>query len=117
MHGNKPAVRKVGKSMTRKRPDSSAIILKERLHRVIRQSTRLPENCHLSVVPSIQTIGSAHPNASIVRRQHGPIVIGRQTLFHGNGGDGELPKAVEPSIGGGPDVALTVLEETEDEVA
>ena len=52
-----------------------------------------------------------------LRRQNGPIGVGRQTLFHRNRGDGELSKAVETSIGGNPDIALAVLEKAEDKIA
>ena len=117
LRGNKPAVRKPGKSLTREGPDSSAIVLKDRLRRIIRQSTRLAEDGHVSVIPPVQTIGGANPNAAISRCQHGPDIIAGQALFHGNGGDGELSEAVQSSIGGGPDIALTVFKKTEDEVA
>jgi hypothetical protein len=38
-YGNKPAILEVGSSILRERPNSPAVVLKERLHTVIGQST------------------------------------------------------------------------------
>jgi hypothetical protein len=38
-------------------------------------------------------------------------------LFDRKSSDGELSKAVESASGGHPDIALTILEKTEDDVA
>src|ERR1700680_2062221 len=85
--GNKPSVLEVGSSIRGERPNSAAIVLKERLHTVIRQSgighlahiefsflfcatapglcASLSVNVDLPVIPSVQTVGSAKPNAAV----------------------------------------------------
>ena len=117
IYGNEPAVLEISKSVTRGHPDSSSIILKQRLQRIIRQSTCLAEDCRLSIFPPGQTLVSANPNAPICGREHGLSSIARQTLFHRNSSDGQLSKPVKSSGGGDPDIAFTILEETEDDVA
>src|SRR6185436_12753824 len=103
-YGHKPAVVEIGKSASRGHPDAPAIILVQRLHQIIRQSTRLTEDCSLSILPPRQTVVSGYPYAPIRGRdQRGSIVAG-QTLFRRNSRDGKLSKAVECSYGGDPDV-------------
>ena len=111
IYGNKPAVLEISKSVTRGHPDSPTIILKQRLWRIIRQSTCLAEDCRLSILPPGQTIVSANPNAPICGRSTDEQ-IARQTLFHRNSSDGELSKPVESPSGGDPDIAFTILEKT-----
>jgi hypothetical protein len=89
-YGNKPSILEVGRSVLGERPNSPAIVLKERLHTVIRQSaighlahiefsfffcTAAPGQCasltvnrDLAVTPSVQTVRSAKPNATVPRR-------------------------------------------------
>jgi hypothetical protein len=43
--------------------------------------------------------------------------VAGQALLHRNSGHGELAKAVESSGAGDPDIALTILEKTKDDVA
>ena len=84
---DKPAIFKVGSPTLRECPNSPAIVLKERLHTVIRQSTighlahvefsflfgpaapalcaSLTVNRDLPVIPSVQTVGSAKPNTAV----------------------------------------------------
>src|SRR5258708_20630126 len=85
-YGNKPSILKVGSSILGKSPNSAAIVLKERLHTVIRQSAidrlahigfsflfcagpclcgSLAVNRDLTVIPPVQTIRSAKPNAAV----------------------------------------------------
>src|SRR5208283_1950222 len=104
--GNKPPGLDVSKPAARECPDAPAIILKEGLRR-IQLSTCVADNGDPSVIPLVQTIAGAKPYASVSRCCHGPDNIGRQTLSHGNCGDRKLPKTVEPSIGGHPDIAFT----------
>jgi hypothetical protein len=59
---------------------------------------------------------SANPNAPICGCEHGLSSIAGQTLFPRNSSDRELSKPVESSCGGDPDIAFTILEETEDDV-
>ena len=56
--------------MTRERPDTPAIILKERLRRIIQLSTCVADRRNLSVIPLVQTIAGAKPNAAIPRSQN-----------------------------------------------
>ena len=77
------------------------------------QSTAsLAVNRNLPVLPSVQAIDSAKPNAAIPGRQNGHNVGIRQTLLHRNRGDGEVAKAVEAISGGYPNIAFTILKET-----
>src|ERR1700733_2202796 len=84
---DKPAIFEVGRSPLRERPNSPAIVLKKRLHTVIRQSpighlahlrfpffvgVAAPRGCgpmtvnrDLAVIPSVQTVGSAKPNTAV----------------------------------------------------
>src|SRR6266404_239227 len=86
-YGDKPAILKVGSPTLRECPNSPAIVLKERLHTVIRQSTinhlahvefsslfgaaapalcaSLTVNRDLPVIPSVQPVGSAKPNTAV----------------------------------------------------
>src|ERR1700682_5876473 len=86
-HGDKPAILKVGSPTLSERPNSPAIVLKERLHTIIRQSTidhlvhvgfsfpfgaatppvcaSLTVNRDLPVIPSVQTVRSAKPNTAV----------------------------------------------------
>jgi hypothetical protein len=86
-YGDKPAIFEVGSPTLRERPNSPYIVLKERLHTVIRQSTigylahiefsflcaaAAPGRCasfavnrDLSVIPSVQTLGGAKPDTSV----------------------------------------------------
>src|SRR5208337_439990 len=113
----KPAVLEISKSATREHPDSPTIILKQRLRRIIRQPTCLAEDCCLSTLPPGQALVSADPNAPICGCEHGLSGIARQPLLHRNSSDGELSEPVESSRGGDPDIAFTILEKTEDDVA
>src|ERR1700733_5946166 len=87
VYRDKPAIFEVGRSPLRERPNSPAIVLKKRLHTVIRQSTighlahlrfsfllgvAAPRGCgpmtvnrDLAVIPSVQTVGSAKPNTAV----------------------------------------------------
>jgi hypothetical protein len=59
----------------------------------------------------------SYPNAPILGCQDGVRSIAGQTLFCRKGSDGELSKAVESSSRVHPDVAFTILEEIQDDVA
>jgi hypothetical protein len=115
--GDKPAVLEISKAVTRGHPDPPTVVLKQRLWRIIRQSTRFPEDGSLSILPPRQTLVSANPNAAIRRCEHGLSSIAGQTLSHGNSTNGELSKPVESSSAGDPDSAFTILEKTKDDVA
>src|SRR5271165_1278903 len=60
---------------------------------------------------------SANPNAPIRGCEHGLRRIAGQTFFLRNSREREFSKPVESSTGGGPDVAFTVLEKPEDDIA
>src|SRR5208283_5915179 len=64
---NKPAVLNVDKSTASERPDAPAIILKERLRRIIRLSASFADSRHLSVIPPVQTVATGNPYAAIPR--------------------------------------------------
>jgi hypothetical protein len=86
-YGGKPAIFEVSSPPLRERPNSPAIVLKQRLHTVIRQSTighlahirfsflfaaaapagcgALTVNRDLAVIPSVQTVRSAKPNTAV----------------------------------------------------
>src|SRR6266566_5956070 len=84
-NGNKPPILKIGNAAKRRDPNSPALVPKERHHGIVRQSiivylahrrrmSRACERAHaslavnrvLSVIPSVQTVESADPNASIL---------------------------------------------------
>jgi hypothetical protein len=130
-YGDKPAILEVGNAATRRYPNAPPIILTKGLHGVIWQSivgyiahiefssgvtarglcTPFTVNRNLPVVPSVQAIISAKPNAAISGRYDGPNNRVRQTLFHRNRGDSEGAKAVEAIFCGDPKIAFTVLKE------
>jgi hypothetical protein len=88
------------------------IVLEEGLHGIIRQSTvSLAVNRNLPVIPSVQAVASAEPNAAIRGRQDGPDVVIRQTLLDRNRGGSEVAKTVEAIKSGNPNIAFTVLKE------
>jgi hypothetical protein len=109
---DKPVILEVGDPAMGGNPNSPAIVLKERIHVIIRQSTApFAVNGNLSVVPSVQAIPSAKPDAAIPGRQHGHNGSVGQTLLYGNRWDGEVTKAVEAIYRGDPNIALAILEE------
>src|SRR5947209_6159830 len=57
-YGHKPPVFEIGKSMSRKHPDSLARVLKQRLCEIVGQSTRLMKDCGFSIPQSVQPIAS-----------------------------------------------------------
>jgi len=117
-YGNKPSVLEVGNPATRGDPNSPAAVLEEGLHGIIRQSTgSLPENRNLPVLPSVQTVNCAKPNAAIAGRQDGNNCGIRQTLFHRTRGDGEVSKTVESVKGDYPNIALTIFKEPSSEIS
>jgi hypothetical protein len=115
---NKPAILEVGHPVMGGNPNSPMIILKERIHVIIRQSTTsLAVNRNLPVVPSVQAIPSAKPDAAIPVRQDGHNGSIGQTLLYRNRGDGNVSKAVEAIYGGDPNIAFAILEEPLDVIA
>src|SRR5271166_5275833 len=116
--GNKPAILEIGKPAIRGNPDSPAVILKQGPHHIVRQSTApLAVDRNLPVIPPVQSIASAKPNAAIPGRQDGPDGGARQTLFDRNRGDGDVAKAVEASAGGEPNVTCAILKNAINKVA
>src|ERR1700730_8931664 len=99
-YGNKPAALEIGNSKGRGRPNSGVIGLIEGVHIIIGQSTSLAVNRNLPVIPSVQAITRAEPNATIPRRQNGRNEVIRQTLRDRNCRDGEVAKAVETIVSG-----------------
>src|ERR1700741_5661411 len=87
---NKPSILEIGSSILGERPNSPALVLKERLHAVSRQSTigylahvefffwfgaaasgvcaTFAVNRDLPVIPSAQTVRSAEPNSAVLGR-------------------------------------------------
>src|SRR5580693_7013751 len=80
-YGNKPVILEVGNPATRGDPNSPAVVLKEGLHILIRQTTPLVVNRNLPVVPPVQAMNRAKPNAAIARRQNRPSPAIRQALL------------------------------------
>ena len=116
-HRNKPAIIVVSDSAKRGDPNSPAFVLKERI-RITRQSAvSLPISRNPPVIPSVQTISRAEPNAAIPGRQDRPNDSIRQALLHGDCGDGEVAKAVEAVHRSYPDIAFTILEEARNGIA
>src|ERR1700686_269489 len=86
---NKPSILEIGSSIRGERPNSPAIVLKQRLHAVSRQSTighlahieflfllgaaasglcaSFSVNRDLPVIPAVQTVRRAEPNAAVLR--------------------------------------------------
>src|SRR5712691_8727888 len=99
-------------------PNSSAVVLKEGRHTIIRQSTAsLAVNRISPVLPSVQAIIRAKPNAAIRGRQDRHNGVIRQTLLDRNGCDREAAKAVEAITRGYPHIAFSIFKEVVDEVA
>src|SRR5580692_5375236 len=95
-HGNKPAILQVGDPVERGDPNSPAFVLKEGIHIAQQSAASFPINRNPPIVPLVQAIESAQPNAAIPGRQDGPNgAVGRQTLLRRDRGDGEVAKAVE----------------------
>ena len=117
IYGNKPAFLEISKSATREHPDSAAIILVQRLYRVIWQSICFEENHSSVIFPRSQPVVSGHPNTSIRGCEHRHSRVTGQTLFYRNSGDGELSKPVESPRGRDPDIALMILEKAGDDVS
>src|SRR5271166_4704893 len=129
-HGNKPAILEVSNPAGRGDPNSPLTVLKERPSVVIgqpfvdylayqfltvaarKQPPSLAVNRNLPVIPSVQAINRAKPNAAISGRQNGPGFGIRQTLFDGNGGDGEVAKAIDAIRSGYPNIAFAILKES-----
>jgi hypothetical protein len=99
-------------------PNSPAIVLKDGIHGVIRQSTvSLAVNRNLPVIPSVQAIRSAKPNAAILGCENGPNEGVRQTLLARNRSHREVANAVDAIPGGHPNIAFTILKEIVNEIA
>src|SRR5262249_41808556 len=62
------------------------------------------------------TVGT-DPDAAVSGGQHGEDTRTRQPLAHGEGGDRDIPKAIEAAAGRDPDTAFTILEEPCDGIA
>src|SRR5262249_15233811 len=125
-----PVIVQVAELAERGDPNSSAIILKQRIRD---KSVEFPfafiaagywlcaapglcaalaENRNLPVIPSVQAAISAEPDASIPVCKNGPDNGMRQTLVHSKCGDSEIAKAVEPVSGSYPNIAFTILKES-----
>src|ERR1700722_13433725 len=116
-HGNKPAILQVGNPAERGDPNSSALVLKEGKHITRQSAASLAINRNPPVIPSVQAIESAKPNAAIPGRQNRLNEGVRQTLLYRDRGDGEVAKAVEAVTRGDPDIAFPILQETCNEIA
>ena len=79
--------------------------------------TPLAVNRHLPVIPSVQAIGSAKPNAAIPGRQDGPNNGTRQTLLDRYCGDGKVAKTVEAVGSGDPNIAFPIFKEPVNSIA
>src|SRR4029453_9026919 len=110
-------VRQIRQAAVREHPDSTTVILEERLRAVMRQSTALVEDRGVSVLPPGQAILGANPDAPIRGREHRQRCVAGEALFRGQRSYGELSKPVESSRGGDPDIAFTILEETAADIA
>jgi hypothetical protein len=110
--GKKPSILERSNPASRRDPNSTAVVLKEGPHAIIRQSTAsFAVYGNLAVLPSVQAIDSPQPNAAIPRREDGRNSGTRQTLRDGSRGDREVSKAVEATTRGDPNVALPIFKE------
>src|SRR5450631_709937 len=103
--------------MIRVQPDSTTIILKQGLYRIIWQTARLAENCGLPISPPGQTIVTPYPNTSIHPCYQRCKRVAGQSLFRRNRRDGEISKPVQSPRTGKSDIPFTILEETTARVA
>jgi hypothetical protein len=118
VYGNKPAVLEIGDPVICRNPDSPTVVLKEGTHHIIRQSTTpLAVDRDLPVIPPVQAIASAKPNAAIPGHQNRTYRGIRQTLFHRNRGDRDVAKSVEAITGGDPNVTFAILKKAVNNVA
>src|SRR6266566_283957 len=117
-YGNEPAIFEVGKPAKSGDPNSPAIVLKKGLHGVVWQpSSSLAVDRDLPVIPSVQAVVGAKPNAAVPIRKDGLNICIRQTLVHRNRGDSEIAKAIEAINCSDPNIALTILKKTLNEIA
>src|SRR5215469_10605263 len=66
-HSHKPAISEVAEFVARERcPDTAAVILDQRIHKIGWQPIGLAKNCGVSILPPGQTIVRPYPNASIL---------------------------------------------------
>lgn len=115
---SKPAILKVGNAAVRGDPNSPVNVLKEGLDGIVGQSTALRVvSRDAPVIPSIQAIARAEPNAAVPGRQDGRSEGIRQPLLDGNRRGGEVAKAVEPIKRSDPNIAFAVLKETRNHIA
>src|SRR5580704_17854718 len=84
---NKTAILEVHPSARRSHPNPPTIVLKQRLHGVVRQSIFLMERRNLPVLPSAETVVGSDPDASIHCRQHRPGRTLRRPRNRGNARD------------------------------
>ena len=99
-----------------RRPDLPTIVLEQRPRCTISKSAPLTEDCCLSIFEARETIVRTNPNAPIRGSEYGLSRIARQSLFYRDSRNWEFSKPVEPSCAGNPDVALSILEHSEDDV-
>jgi hypothetical protein len=69
------------------------------------------------MVPSVQPTNSGEPNASILVRQGSHDDGVRQALLYIKVDGGRVTEAVEAAVRAHPDIAFTVLKDTENDFA
>src|ERR1700761_7097395 len=84
----KPAILEVSNPATGGDPDTPAIILIEGLQIVLRQSISRSIDRNLPIVPSVQAIRRAHPDAAILGCKNGGDEDVGQTRLGRNRGNG-----------------------------
>src|ERR1700674_1078220 len=93
--GREAAIFKEGNSATRGHPNPILKVLIEGLDRIIGQSAcGLAINSNAAIIPPVQALSSAEPDAAIPGRENGFNRGIRQTLLDRNRGDCEVAKAV-----------------------
>src|SRR6516162_3624082 len=114
---NEPVPVEIREFACRIEPEPSSVVLKERFHRIARQSVRFPKDGSLPVPPPRQTVASPNPNAPSLVANHRHNRIAGQALLGGDGGHRELTEAIDPPSRAHPDIAFPIFEQTVDDIA
>jgi hypothetical protein len=110
-------VRQIRQAAVREHPDSTTIILEERLRPVMRQSTGRVEDRGLSVLPPGQAILGGNPDAPSVAASTDKVASLERPCFADNVVTGSSRNRSSPPVVADPDIAFTILEEAAADIA
>src|SRR5581483_4203800 len=108
---------KVDNPTPRGDPNSPSLVFEQGQSIRIRKSLSGAINGDLAVLPSVQTIQCAKPDAPVAGVQYRADIRVGQALFFGDGRNRELTKTVETIPGANPDIGLAILEQAQNVIA